>query len=476
MIPEDISADAVLDMVRNGDLTPQQAEEWATGRHLLPFARKPDPKSFDPMAEEFWTLPMALAWFIWRTPESVVEQAEHYRSSWRRWGTVPPKGLPDTLGQHVWDLIPASKPSISELLRHPDLMRLPINFLFDPATWDPFQRMSPAVSSPYRRLLEALQLDQIHATAVSRKGKLKGQRAPFPHVVELLRSGLFEAREQASVIQKLARSETSKDLFDFPMEEHATENFRGFGEILLPREEVLFADRLASAFDYDWVNWTTEHALGWIAYRNVETFRLVSLHRTDSSASEAAERRLDFAYPNPHFLLLVALREGRLVARPSIEVMHLEIPNPVLPEWWTKHSLQDTWPLRFTRSEVISLFSAKVPGTANRVEFTADRGGMTEPDREVGLPQARHIDPWLPSEKLTAAETRVISIARRLWRDCKCHLSWVDIEDKINSAWDANALGAKCGRKTMERALGKIPGWKDRYSGTVTIPESSSQS
>jgi hypothetical protein len=38
----------------------------------------PEPGRFDPMKEPFWTLPMALAWIIWRSPDWVRTQWEHY--------------------------------------------------------------------------------------------------------------------------------------------------------------------------------------------------------------------------------------------------------------------------------------------------------------------------------------------------------------------------------------------------------------
>jgi hypothetical protein len=40
----------------------------------------PDPASFDPMQEVYWTLPMAVAWITWRNPQRVVGHWDKYRS------------------------------------------------------------------------------------------------------------------------------------------------------------------------------------------------------------------------------------------------------------------------------------------------------------------------------------------------------------------------------------------------------------
>jgi hypothetical protein len=106
MILDDADAKAILAKVRDGELSPQAAEEWATTRRRPPFAGKPDPQGLDPMTEPLWTIPMALAWFIWRTKDAVIETMDEYRQNWRKWTIA--QGNSSSLRDRFWDLIPVA--------------------------------------------------------------------------------------------------------------------------------------------------------------------------------------------------------------------------------------------------------------------------------------------------------------------------------------------------------------------------------
>jgi Resolvase, N terminal domain len=60
-------------------LTPDEAEAQASLLGLEKLASTPDPLQFDPMREAWWTLPMAVAWIAWRSPDRVRECWDHYR-------------------------------------------------------------------------------------------------------------------------------------------------------------------------------------------------------------------------------------------------------------------------------------------------------------------------------------------------------------------------------------------------------------
>ena len=79
--------DELIDKVQHGKLTPEQAEAEALrlGLGLGPFARCPDPYSFDPMAEVWWSLPMAVGWIAWRSPDRVREYWDAYRQECWDW-------------------------------------------------------------------------------------------------------------------------------------------------------------------------------------------------------------------------------------------------------------------------------------------------------------------------------------------------------------------------------------------------------
>src|SRR5271163_1079121 len=52
---------------------------------LIVALETPDSDAFDPMKEPWWTLPMAAAWVIWRTPAAVRRVWQVYRSEVREW-------------------------------------------------------------------------------------------------------------------------------------------------------------------------------------------------------------------------------------------------------------------------------------------------------------------------------------------------------------------------------------------------------
>jgi hypothetical protein len=65
--------DDLIDDVRKGRLTPEQAEAEAARLSIGELARQPDRRAFKPMGEPFWTLPMAVAWIAWRSPDRVLD-------------------------------------------------------------------------------------------------------------------------------------------------------------------------------------------------------------------------------------------------------------------------------------------------------------------------------------------------------------------------------------------------------------------
>ena len=75
--------------VRNGRVTPEDAEKWAKDQGLEPFERKPVLPADEIMALEKWTAPMAAAWFIWRSPDAVRDQWDKARQGWTIWERLP---------------------------------------------------------------------------------------------------------------------------------------------------------------------------------------------------------------------------------------------------------------------------------------------------------------------------------------------------------------------------------------------------
>src|SRR5262249_18960130 len=84
--------DDLISKVGRGELTPDEAEAEAKRRGLGALSHAPDPETFNPMGEAWWTLPMALAWIAWRTPRHVCWFWDAYRLQcldwhFREWGS-----------------------------------------------------------------------------------------------------------------------------------------------------------------------------------------------------------------------------------------------------------------------------------------------------------------------------------------------------------------------------------------------------
>src|SRR5262245_60719419 len=71
--------DLVIERVRIGEITPEEAEAEAGRQGFGPLATKPNPVDFDPSQMPDWSLPMALAWIAWRTTDAVREHCAEYR-------------------------------------------------------------------------------------------------------------------------------------------------------------------------------------------------------------------------------------------------------------------------------------------------------------------------------------------------------------------------------------------------------------
>jgi hypothetical protein len=77
--------DDLIDKVQHGKLTPAQAETEAVRLGLGPFAACPDPDRFNPIAQAWWDLPMAVAWIAWRSIARVREYWDAYRHKCWDW-------------------------------------------------------------------------------------------------------------------------------------------------------------------------------------------------------------------------------------------------------------------------------------------------------------------------------------------------------------------------------------------------------
>ena len=285
MIRDDESRKAILQKVKSGELSPQAAEEWASTRGLKPFAYKPDLSKQRSTPETTWSLPMAMAWLIWRSSDAVVEASDAHRAKWKRWDTVPRREA--TLGDSFWVPVPVGRASLAELIGHPDNRHLPIDRLFDPSLTDLTRSLALSECSPFDRLCHAAETGALNAMAeFAGNARRDRTRQPFPFLINYLREQLRQAKRR---LPSRLRDGTAL----YPPISHDAPDFVTSGieyfDIRVPKVEVIAVDLEASRLEYAWSSWTTEHVLGWIAYRSATTFRLIAPFEGTDTTSRVLE-------------------------------------------------------------------------------------------------------------------------------------------------------------------------------------------
>jgi hypothetical protein len=78
--------DELFDDIRDGMITPDQAEDLAKAEGLEPLLPLPDPALYDPLKLDGWTIMMVLAWGTWRTTDAVREYYQPWRERTPYWG------------------------------------------------------------------------------------------------------------------------------------------------------------------------------------------------------------------------------------------------------------------------------------------------------------------------------------------------------------------------------------------------------
>ena len=75
----------LIDLVFNGIVGVEDAEEWVKAWGLPPFVRTPSKDEFDPTKFSRWTLAMSVAWIVWRDLDWVREAIDEYRTKRTEW-------------------------------------------------------------------------------------------------------------------------------------------------------------------------------------------------------------------------------------------------------------------------------------------------------------------------------------------------------------------------------------------------------
>lgn len=77
--------DFLIEEVRYGRLSTVGAEEQAKRHGLGPLADSPNPDDYEAKLEPWWTLPMVIAWIVWRDTKQVVEFYDPFRAQCFDW-------------------------------------------------------------------------------------------------------------------------------------------------------------------------------------------------------------------------------------------------------------------------------------------------------------------------------------------------------------------------------------------------------
>ena len=135
----------IIERVHRGQMTPEEADEWALNHERAPFVAALDAGSSSPLDEPYWPIPLAAAWIISREPETAVQswskQKFWGRALWRTepwqigaqelWrqlmaGTITATGIKDGTSERI-TILPIEWRAGSGNLNNPDKWKFCLN-------------------------------------------------------------------------------------------------------------------------------------------------------------------------------------------------------------------------------------------------------------------------------------------------------------------------------------------------------------
>ena len=282
--------ETTLASVRFGDISPTMAEKWIGEVGFEPLPRFPNIAAFDPMQEQMWTLPMAAAWFIWRSSEAVRDQWLPYRRAWL--DNADPSNQ-----------VTLTDVSLSNLFGWADLRRFHVRSYraYGSSSKEPLPKSNPHCS-PRSRFQTALESEKINLIGNYFKDHLR-RPIKTPRLKDQIEYLLRR--------RKISGPRPMGPFYLVPDKPGTPE----FTDLLVYRDEVLGADEVASQADFDEPHWTLEHVLGWIAHRNPRRFRPIAPLDPALSSEQSAWRMtytFDFVDQDPEESLRGAILQGQL--------------------------------------------------------------------------------------------------------------------------------------------------------------------
>lgn len=158
--------DELIRKVECGELSPVEAEAEAARLKLKPLAYRPEPDDYNPMKEASWSLPMAVAWIAYRSPDDVREWWNAYRKKCEEWRFLECRDRSGGLrfGHFLLSWSEATLDQLRRAERNPPLPRSDPNF-------------SMTVEDAIKALWAALRSSRFEASG---KPHLSGRRVSIP--------------------------------------------------------------------------------------------------------------------------------------------------------------------------------------------------------------------------------------------------------------------------------------------------------
>jgi hypothetical protein len=395
--------------VQHERISPAAADAQLRQWGQRPFQSRQDPIIFDPMTEPEWTLPMAAAWFIWRSAEAVRDQWNPAREGWRKWVQIPKPGsaVGGPRGPR-WELKTLGRATLGEVFSQAGLSRST-----RPGNATALKNVaSYPIHTPYSRLKGAFCSGRLRTSWGKREEGDFGEMAPeywrrkFDALANrtkpsslarptsapalstakalICHEGKQEPRQSAGLIADTIRAKGLDIVEDLPnlsiFDDFNSNNvgniwtyavpFDDNSDVFVGRDDVIKVEREISQNEYEQPDWDLGQILGWIAYQKRENFR--SLWEPDLSPRPTfygEEYFPDFANNDPLGALKEKLLSGTLVAYQDGEA--------ILSTKWIGSKLWDRPRVKFTRAGVIKIWK-ELPLAASPKKPRASKETMIE--------------------------------------------------------------------------------------------------
>jgi hypothetical protein len=108
---------AILQRYRRGEINRHQADAEARAHGFDSMECHPDRSEYDPLKKGLWTLPMTVAWIIYRSSDPVRELMEEYRAPCLVWRGTGQFALRDGKMEEVLGLLAPIRLSVYEVMK-----------------------------------------------------------------------------------------------------------------------------------------------------------------------------------------------------------------------------------------------------------------------------------------------------------------------------------------------------------------------